>query len=597
MDILDKFWEQGHIRSVDRHLARLLRVHFGGDETLSLLYALVSANTGEGHTCLDHNAIAELPFYRDYVRELSPLISEIPESPAIGGPGDYLPLIREGSRLYLHRYYQYEATIVRQLEARMVRLKEAPDPEELQHAMSSYGYFPEKCDKEIDWQRVAAAMAALNNFTVISGGPGTGKTTTVAKILSVLIRMGLVAPHKIAIAAPTGKAAVRLQEAIRKAKKNLDCDGIPDKTSTIHRLLGVIPGRPGFRHNRENLLAVDLVIVDEVSMIDVALMARLLEAVPLRAKLVLLGDKDQLASVNPGSVFGDLCGAEEIDGFSPETAGLLERATGFTLSSGNVPSIQDHIVGLRESYRYSADSSLGAIARQINAGQGEEALKVFKKQGAIDAACFPLAEIAEELGKLTGRYYCPYLRETELEKIFGAFNGFRIFSAVRQGPYGIDSINSHVEALLGQQGLIDPSGNPFYHGRPVIVVRNDYSVRLFNGDTGIILHDPDENKLMAFFLGADGGFRKFPPSRLPEHETAFALTVHKAQGSEYDHVAFVLPPGDVPVATRELVYTAITRARKSVTVFAEETSFNEAVARRARRMSGLQEMLRKSGRK
>lgn len=592
MDIVDKLWQEGYIRSVDRHLARLLTDRFGGHDSLALLYALVSANTGDGHTCLDLAGVGDLPFYREYAGELNRLVEEDPASPAIGGPGDYLPLIRDGKRLYLHRYYQYETMIVHHLAARMERHDGCPAPEQLRRAMTDYGYFPTNGGNDIDWQQVAAAMAALNNFAVISGGPGTGKTTTVAKVLGVLIRMGLVAPGRVAIAAPTGKAAVRLQEAIGKAKSKLGCDAIPDRTSTIHRLLGVIPGRPAFRHNRDNLLPVDLVIVDEVSMIDVALMARLLDAVPLRAKLVLLGDKDQLASVNPGSVFGDLCGAGDIDDFSPAAAALLTQATGFAVAAGkNVTPIQDHIVGLRRSYRYAADSRIGRLAGRINAGRAEEALQVFAQRGAGDAAFFPPAAMEEELGTLIRDHYGLYLREMEVEKIFAAFDRFRIFSAVRRGPYGIAGINSFVEKMLGRQGIIDPVGNASYHGRPIIVTRNDYSIRLFNGDTGIVLHDREEDRLLAFFPSPDGGFRKFPPSRLPEHETAFALTVHKAQGSEYDHVVVVLPPGNVPVVTRELIYTAITRARKSVTVFAEHGSFSEGVARQAKRMSGLRERL------
>lgn len=590
MTMLDNWREQGVIRPIDYHLARMLIARFGGDESSALLYALVSACTGEGHACLDLACLAGLPICCRHPGLAGELAAVAGPGGAIGEAGDYLPLIREQDRLYLHRYHVFESVIASHLSRRLASPADAPVPEEVGRALLESGAFPAG-DGGTDWQRVAAAMAALQGLTIISGGPGTGKTTTVAGLLVLLFRLGLAEPRRVAIAAPTGKAAARLQEAIRRAGPV--GAAVAEQTSTIHRLLGVRTGRPGFCHDRNNPLAVDLVVIDEGSMIDVALMARLLDAIPPAARLVLLGDRDQLASVNPGSVFADLCGEGAC--VSSATAARLTAATGCPVPGCPAAAVMDdHIVELRRSYRYPAASGMARLAPLVRSGRGEEALALLREsgQGRGDVVFFALDRMEEELGRLVRHHYGAALQEPGPAATVRAFERFRIFSTQRRGAHGIERINLFVEILLAEEGVIDRSAGRFYHGRPIIVTANDYAVRLFNGDTGVLLRDPDEGRVMAFFPGEEGGSRVFPPSRLPAHETAFALTVHKAQGSEYDHVACVLPSDDTGFAGRELVYTAITRARRGVTLFAGEEGFRQAVERRTQRMSGLGERLR-----
>jgi exodeoxyribonuclease V alpha subunit len=354
-------------------------------------------------------------------------------------------------------------------------------------------------------------------------------------------------------------------------------------------MLGVIRGKPGFRHNRKNQLALDVLIIDEVSMVDLALMSSLLDAVPDNARLILLGDKDQLASVNPGSVFGDLCGSSPINHFSRTAAELL-AATGnngnISLCREQAPPMRDHIVQLRKSYRYPAHSGIAETAPLINKGQGKGALMVLKNNTA-DIQLIPLTKMETSLKKQIKQFYTLYLQEKNPEKIFSAFAVFRVLAAVRQGNFGVKAINNFIENTLEDLGMIETGNNSCYHGRPIMVTRNDYSLSLFNGDTGIMLFDEEEKRLLVFFQSPDGSFRKFPPARLPEHETVFAMTVHKSQGSEYENISLILPGIKSAVVTRELLYTAVTRAKKSVTIFGKEAEFIEATHRRTRRMSGL----------
>ncbi len=590
--MIDEILQLDYFAAIDRHFADFLVSRFNGDDQARLLYALISSCNRAGHSCFQLSAVRELPFYDDFPSELNKLASGTFSSPAIGAPGDYRPIINDGDLWYLHRYHYYETNIARQIKQRLRFAAELDNDlagPELDHLFGSA--------TDIDWQRTAAALAFYGYFTIISGGPGTGKTTTVAKMLAVLLDLIPGLRGRTALAAPTGKAAARLEESLKTVRSRLGCD-IPAETTTIHRLLGVRRGKPGFRHNRENRLAVDLLIIDEVSMVDLALMSSLLDAVPDSARLIMLGDKDQLASVNPGAVLADLCGRGEVNRFSRTTADLLAAAgcgKGISTMAGQGPTMQDHIVQLQTSYRYPPYSGIGQVAPLINRGQGEKAVKVLEDEQAGDIELFPPGKLESRLKKLVKQFYPLYLQEHDLSKIFAAFAVFRILVAVRQGVSGLETINNFVEKTLAEAGLIKPEPNCCYHGRPIMVTRNDYALRLFNGDTGIMLFDEQEERLLVFFQGPDGTFRKFPPARLPEHETVFAMTVHKSQGSEYDHVALILPGYKNAIVTRELLYTAVTRAAKSVTVFAEKREFVDAVHRRTRRMSGLGGKLWPSG--
>jgi len=450
---------------------------------------------------------------------------------------------------------------------------------------------------------VAAFVSVTKCFCVISGGPGTGKSTVIAKILALILEQAGDRKMRIALAAPTGKAAARLQEAIQKGKEMLPAEdhfkeAIITEASTIHRLLGTVAGSPYFRHNAENPLPVEVVVIDEASMVDLALLSKLVQAVPADARLILLGDRDQLASVEAGAVIGDICNTGHVHGFSGEFCKKIEEITGGRIDtipeSGSEPDIRDCVVQLEKSYRFGKDSGIGALSRAVNRGDGDTAMSLLKngEYDDIKWKVLPPPNVLERaLRETVIECYKPYLKAEDPLKIFHLFERFRVLCALRKGPFGVSALNLLVEQVLKKEKLIDPD-RPWYQGRPLLITRNDYNLELFNGDIGIILPDPaSNNDLRAFFMSANGLLRKFLPVRLPEHETVYAMTVHKSQGSEFDSVHLLLPDRDTPVLTRELIYTGITRARKGVEVWGTDRVFLKGVGRRTLRASGLRDAL------
>jgi exodeoxyribonuclease V alpha subunit len=373
---------------------------------------------------------------------------------------------------------------------------------------------------------------------------------------------------------------------------------IPEEASTLHRLLGARPDSVYFRHQRDNPLPVDVLVVDEVSMVGLALMAKTVDALPPTARLILLGDKDQLASVEAGAVLGDLCfGGGR---FAPEFQTRLAALTGESLPRGRTtpPPLADAIVLLRHSYRFGAASGIGALARAVNSGKPVEAMAVLMNPPHDDIAWRTLhdpAELPTQLAEPVVTGFAPYLQAVQdgagPVAVFERFNQFRVLSALRKGPFGVEALNRLCEAALRERGLIHPRHSG-YLGQPVMIVRNDYNLRLFNGDIGITLPDPEEpERMKVFFLGSDGALRGFAPARLPEHETVYAMTVHKSQGSEFDRVLVVTPNESSPVLSRELIYTALTRAKQQAVFYGTPAVFAAAVERRLRRSSGLRDRL------
>ncbi|MBS4722486.1 exodeoxyribonuclease V subunit alpha [Aeromonas caviae] len=449
-------------------------------------------------------------------------------------------------------------------------------------------------------QKLAAATAAARPFAVISGGPGTGKTTTVAKLLAILVETGLQGGKAPAIrlVAPTGKAAARLTESIGAALQALDLppewvEAIPTEAGTLHRLLGVIPGRSQFRHHRGNPLHLDLLVVDEASMVDLPMMARLLDALPRHARLILLGDKDQLASVEAGAVLGDICSFIE-QGISPAQADWLSRQTGYRLqgtSSGT--SVRDSLCLLSKSWRFDQHSGIGQLARACNGGDAA-AVEAVWGAGFGDIRLHPWAGEAYNALIAEGvAGYGSYLKAARAGEdpaaVFKAFNGFQILCALRDGPFGVTGLNDRLELALAKAGLIQRDGD-WYAGRPVMVVRNDHGVGLYNGDMGLCLPD-DTGRLKVWFEQPDGTLRALLPSRLPPHETVYAMTIHKSQGSEFAHTVLVLPDSPSPLLTRELVYTGITRAKVRLDLYGDRALLAQAVRKKTERYSGLAERL------
>jgi len=586
--------DYGSFSEIDIHFAKLMTRFSGQDiPELFLAAALVSRATAEGHICLDLSS----EWGDDSAWRKSLCSTKV-----VGRPGDYKPLILDDqSRLYLYRYWQYEKALADDINKRAATPIKDIDVPLFKNGLSRF--FPQSQDEETDWQKVSAFVSVMKRLCVISGGPGTGKSTVIAKILALILEQDKANKIRIALAAPTGKAAARLQEAIKDGKEMLPIEdhikeAIIAEASTIHRLLGTIPGSPYFRHNAKNPLPVHTVIIDEASMVDLALMSKLAQAIPSNARLILLGDKDQLASVEAGSVLGDICDTGRIHGFSQKFYDRLKQITGDRIeinsNSSNGPEIQDCVVQLNRSYRFGIDSGIGTVSQTINKGDGSLALSLLKSNNYDDVRWKALprpSALHKSLRDTVIQGYKSYLEISDPMEIFRLFERFRLICVLREGPYGVSALNFLVEQILREENLITIEKR-WYRGRPVLITRNDYSLGLYNGDIGIILPDPAANNdLRAFFLSPDGSLRRFLPIRLPVHETAYAMTVHKSQGSEFDETLLLLPDRYIPIMTRELIYTGITRARKSVEVWGIESVFLEAISQRIERASGLRDAL------
>ncbi|MFW5855491.1 MAG: exodeoxyribonuclease V subunit alpha [Thermodesulfobacteriota bacterium] len=618
-EALNRYLEAGIFSPLDRHFARFIeRIAEKSDPSAVLAAALVSRAQREGHICADLSELAGSALEIDSEDEgppppcpdLQPWLAALNKCKAVGAPGEYTPLVLDSAnRLYLHRYWEYQDRL-----AARIRRRVCADPPEVDRNLLRDGLkrlFPQKNNEPVDWQQVAAYTAVTHRFCVISGGPGTGKTTTVARILSLLYEQAGARRLRIALTAPTGKAAARLQEAIQgKTEDTESGSDTPEKSnlakekelnaSTIHRLLGVIHGSPFFRYNADNPLPVDVVVVDEASMVDLALMSKLVQALPDSARLILLGDKDQLSSVEAGAVLGDICGTEAVDAFTPAFCEDLKQAVGSTLTcpriDSNQPEICDCIVQLQRNYRYDENSAIGPLSIAVNQGNPEAAVKILHSDttGTLHHHRLPdFRDLIREMQAVVIDRFRPYLRQLkEPAQVLKQFEQFRILCALRRGPFGALALNRIIEEILRAAKLI-PSGGTWYPGRPVLITENDYGQRLFNGDIGITLPDKDKGDGLRVFFpeGVHKPPRSINPLRLPGHETVYAMTVHKSQGSEFNHVLLLLPDRESPVLTRELLYTGITRAKHSVEIWGPDSVFKNAVKKSIRRTSGLRNAL------
>lgn len=563
-------------------------------EPVLLGAALCCEALGNGDVCLLLGSLAGKRPWPDHDVSLPPLASwreQLKISPLVGGPDDYAPLTLVGDRLYLSRYQAYEQQLAEHLLARAADVPEVNEPQ-LSESLTRLFAFNQQSP---DWQRLAAAQAVRRRLAVISGGPGTGKTTTVVRLLAALLEQPGGERLAIGLAAPTGKAAARMAEAIRNAKANLPISdalkgALPDEARTLHRLLGSRGDSPKVRHDAANPLALDVLVVDEASMVDLALMAKLVVALPPKARLILLGDKDQLAAVEAGAVFAELC---EGRGFDAQAAGDLQRITGQSVPVETPRSrLGDAVVLLTHSHRFAGDSGIGELARRINGGDAKGTVALLQ-EGRADLA-WNAAPSSTSLIERLEQGYAPYLqaaRQADPTAAFDTFNGFRALTAQREGAFGVIGLNEALEARFKRR-LGVPARERWYPGRAVMVRQNDYALGLFNGDIGLCLKT--EHGLRVFFEG-DEGYRGFAPARLPSHDSAFAMTVHKSQGSEFAEVLLALPEQPSPLLTRSLFYTGITRAKRKVEVWALPARVAEAVQTRAERAAGLARRLARSG--
>ncbi|MBN3754880.1 exodeoxyribonuclease V subunit alpha [Paraburkholderia sp. Tr-20389] len=666
--------ERGWLREVDAAFARFLGREVPDAQALLILAAaLASHQLGRGHACLDLDAtlddptsVLSLPPDGVAMRDiddaeevmlpskvladvtLARWLSALDHAALVGGGAGNTPLVLVGMRLYLRRYWQYEQNVCRAVGERLeagVRLESALPVDGLRRALDTlFPPRPVRDDAHADWQKLACALAARSGFSIVTGGPGTGKTTTVVKLLALLQSLALTGdearPLRIRLAAPTGKAAARLNESIAGAVARLPLsdfaqgeairDAIPVAVTTLHRLLGTRPDTRRFRHHAGNPLALDVLVIDEASMVDLEMMNAVLDALPAQARLILLGDKDQLASVEAGAVLGELCQRANEGHYTHATQAWLQAATGEQIEAELVDAagsaLDQSIAMLRFSHRFSKESGIGQLAEAVNSGKPTEVAKVWAYRHA-DLALLECAEQGDAAfkalvvdGVVRGavhdegaiharrgyRHYLQTLRDGQpphdadqdsfdawADGVLDAHGEFQLLCALRRGAWGVEGLNRRVAHLLQDEHLIAATGE-WYLGRPVLVTRNDYELGLMNGDIGITLALPVEGdgwSLRVAFPAGDGSRRiKWVlPSRLQAVETVFALTVHKSQGSEFTHAALVLPDTLSPVLTRELVYTGITRARSFLTIASAGGAaiVERAVEAQVQRASGL----------
>ncbi|MCP3852267.1 MAG: exodeoxyribonuclease V subunit alpha [Gammaproteobacteria bacterium] len=607
------------IESIDFYLARQLCKALSREQDELLFHSIMATSQAlrNGHTCLKLNEDSPeeseslywhnqdegksgylFPILEEWHQHLH-AIELIPDAKH--------PLVYEDHRLYLRRYWQFENELgcaVSELINDQLISSSAFNMEQARDIID--GLFPKtkiNPSDELDWQKIAVANALIKRFTIIAGGPGTGKTFTVTKVLTALQSL-YGNTLNIAMVAPTGKAAQRLNESIQKAKSFLrqdklaaqeTLDSIPDTASTLHRLLGVIPGSHNFRFHEKKPLSFDVILVDEVSMIDLPLMSRLIRALKENCRIIMLGDADQLPSVAAGSVLADLA-LQQIPAYGKDSSEKLSLLTGF-----KIPVLQedknsinlDHLTVLQKSHRFDGVGEIGQLARLVIKGQD------LKSWDYLQQAREQIKQVDNEFFKqwieqMTEQYYVPLLENSSgsyndfnsqiLMDTFQKLTQFRLLAATRLGEQGIDRINEIVELTLSNKGLI-PSGSEFYPGRPIMVTENNYNVGLYNGDTGLLWNN-NQGKLQAVFQESES-LKWLSLGRLPKVETVYAMTIHKTQGSEFAHVALVLPEKDSLILSRELLYTGITRASKQLSVWAEETVWTIGVKRKVQRNSGL----------
>jgi len=650
--LLEAWLDSGWLRELEVRFARFLHEQCADAAGLMLLgAALASHQLARGHVCLDLAATLQGP---DRVLNLPPdernaSGEECPPTPAqflanvsldewaaalqsaaVSDGQSVAPLVYQSGRLYLYRYWKYEQQVANGILARLQYVPDRePDVRQIRQIIDVLFGPPNPClnhDGQPDWQRVACALAAKHHFAVVTGGPGTGKTTTVVRLLALLqaLHASAATPLRIRLAAPTGKAAARLSESIAGKINGLPFDRlpggadlartIPSQVLTLHRLLGGRPHSQRRRYNADEPLPVDVLVIDEASMVSLSDMADVIAALPHTARLILIGDKDQLSSVEAGAVLGELCRRAEAGHYSPSMAAWLAQASGMPLPSHLTDTdghaLDQAIAMLRISHRFGKDSGIGRLAASVNGGHEEDVMALLQSpppdvaymevKNHHDKALIDLIlgyghylSLVKQAAHLRG--------EAQVDQwaasILNAHRACQFLCVVRNGPWGVEELNGVIARVLHEHELI-PSLQGWYAGRPVMVTRNNPSLRLANGDIGVVLPYPNSEKpghvlRVAFQDGEGQGIRWLSPNRLEDVETVYALTVHKSQGSEFDHAVLVLPSTPSPVLTRELLYTGITRASASFTLVNPGTQFllKQAIRRRVYRSGGLGELL------
>ena len=574
--------------------------------------ALISRLSRQGDACLNLKAYADKSdaLYGEKNNDARPFLFPKIEkwlqilntSPCVGKPKEYKPLILDKNKLYMYKFWLYQKKIAKYLKSAN---KHPNEPYNINAAKQTFARIFNIKEKKSYPIILAAASALLKKITVITGGPGTGKTAAVADILAALINIETIQnPNKeitIALAAPTGKAAARLKESMAKIKTDKKYDKkilsvIPETSYTIHRLLKPNSDFSAYMRNKTNPLNFDIIVIDEASMIDIKLMTALIEAIDKNTKVIMLGDKNQLASVEPGAVLADICGDNKAKNFSKNFISHVKQITDVHPADLKHLQIQknafDNIIEFKTDFRFNKKSGIKKLSDLVNAQKAQEALNYLKKESKKDIkfiAVKKTADLHSQVQKAVLTRYKNYLKSEQPENCIKLFNQFKILCAVKKGAYGTESINTATEKILREKKLISLK-TEWYHKRPLLITKNDYQTNLFNGDAAIVFNT-DGNIPYAVLSDNNGKIKKIACSNLAYYQTAYAVTVHKSQGSEFDNVMLILPNAKSPVLTKELIYTAITRAKKSVTILGTEEIFIYSVQKKTKRASGLKKEL------
>ncbi len=654
-----ELWRRlGWMRPLEaRFVAFLSDLDEPGDGRVLLAAGLASHALAQGHVSLDIAALVQEPFRwlalppEEEHWQLSDTIGEeellrargllneklramdaaswlaaLGQSRLVSTGQGSTPLVLDGSRLYLRRNWAAGREVFEALTARSQPVPLAMELPALAKLFDKL--FPGgDGSTEPDWQKIACAVALRHRFSIITGGPGTGKTWTMVKLLGLLQAVNQAAdaprPLRVLLAAPTGKAAARMTESVRANWDSLpDAFQLeawrPEEARTLHRLLGSRPNSRHFRHQSHNPVQADVVIVDEASMIDLQMMQALVRGVSPSTRLVLLGDKDQLASVEPGAVFGDLCRGADRVGFDDELLAWLQAVSGERVESQD-PAGDEVLAGgtvmLRKARRFNED--IAALAEAVNAGDAERAVDLLDSRAPVLTRLQPktlddamLQQLfidqgharylrtinqapwlqADDAAPVIQAASAPEVLETWARTALTEFGRFQVLTGTRSGAWGVEEINRRIRRWLADEGLVQAGGS-WFHGRPVMVNRNDYRTGLMNGDVGLCLRWPQPDgttMLRVVFQKADGQLHHYATTRISDCQTAFAITVHKSQGSEFSHTALVLPDRPNRILARELLYTGLTRARSRFTLIAPNTTvLTGAIIQRTERSSVL----------
>ena len=622
MHLLKKLRLDGVISDADYHVG----CYFSRELCLSkievfnlivLVATRLSVEINRQNTCFALNQLMSLDWIMNANLPLPPQESWLAHLTESDVCGEHCPLVEANGFVYFNRYYQKELLVAAFIiSGQSCQPAHHWLPKSVLTGNSSLvdNLFKDNNDESsqsIDWQHRAVYNSLCHRFSVITGGPGTGKTTTVIKLLTALIEMYLPQPElikrqigsfTIKLAAPTGKAALRLTESIAKGIEKLNISDevknlIPLQASTIHRLLKPL-GQNEFYYNANNKLPIDVLVLDEASMVDLSLMAKLMAALPNHCQLVMIGDKQQLASVEAGNLLAEVC--------SP-----------LTTMSDEQQNQLFYVTELKRSYRFDALGGIGLLAKAVNEGRttavdhllvensintDKQSVQAFLENSAvlswlnqqIHSVGIVVNLMVNHHLTMFEQIMCltPESEESQVKSLFEHLFKLQILCCVKQSQFGVEAINKLVKQRLSQLGHVDWH-HEHYVGKPILVTENAYHLGLFNGDIGLQLPDPVSGILMTYFVDGSGKLVKLFNQRLPAHEMVYAMTVHKSQGSEFDHTVLLMPGEETgnKLLSRELVYTAITRAKKRFTIFGDKRQILNSVGQHTQRQSGLSKLL------